>query len=140
MQKVSNWNKPIVEATISPDGHAIAFSSPINNVLQVFVMLTSGGSPLQLTNDEGNKFVSSFSADGTKVYYIVEFGREETWAVQPLEENLNLLLPGLMQYRQLTPNTCITLELRKGIKSLEAKKRGSTKKACLSLRKIWPQA
>ena len=36
---------------------------------QVFLMLTSGGEPLQLTNDEGDKFVNSFSPDGKEVYY-----------------------------------------------------------------------
>ncbi|HSE43246.1 MAG TPA: protein kinase [Acidobacteriota bacterium] len=84
VHQISNWNKPIIEACISPDGHSVAFSAPVNNILQVFVMLTSGGSPLQLTNDEGNKLVSSFSADGTKIYYSRELGREETWAVPTL--------------------------------------------------------
>jgi serine/threonine protein kinase/Tol biopolymer transport system component len=84
VRQVSNWNKVIVEATISPDGNTIAFSAPVENILQVFVMLTSGGEPLQLTNDEGNKIVSSFSFDGTKIYYSRDFGREETWAVPTL--------------------------------------------------------
>ena len=32
-------------------------------------MLTSGGEPLQLTNDEGDKFVDNFSPDGKEIYY-----------------------------------------------------------------------
>ena len=32
-------------------------------------MLTSGGEPLQLTTDAGDESVSSFSADGTQIYY-----------------------------------------------------------------------
>ncbi len=93
--QVSHWNKPIVEATISPDGHSVAFSTPANNILQVFVMLTSGGDPLQLTNDGGNKFVSSFSADGTKIYYAREMGRDETWAVPTLGGKPEFVVPGL---------------------------------------------
>jgi len=48
-------------------------------------MLTSGGEPLQLTNDEGNKFVDNFSADGKEVYYTRFLGRDpEVWAVPTL--------------------------------------------------------
>ena len=42
-------------ARLSPDGHAVAFVSPVAGVTQVFLMLTSGGEPLQLTNDEADK-------------------------------------------------------------------------------------
>jgi len=46
-------------------------------------MLTSGGEPLQLTNDEVDKFVEDFSPDGKEVYY-GSFGRDEVWAVPTL--------------------------------------------------------
>jgi serine/threonine protein kinase len=73
--QISQWNKPINSATLSPDGHAVAFTSPVRGVDQVFLMLTSGGEPLQLTNDQGDKFVDSFSPDGNQVYYGANFGR-----------------------------------------------------------------
>jgi serine/threonine protein kinase/Tol biopolymer transport system component len=82
--QVSRWNKPMIEARLSPDGHTVAFSSAVDGILQVFVMLTSGGEPLQLTFDEGNKIIAGFSADGTKVYYIRILGLEESWAVPTL--------------------------------------------------------
>jgi len=47
-------------------------------------MLTSGGEPLQLTNDEGDKFVNAFSSDGREVYYRRTFGQVEVWAVPTL--------------------------------------------------------
>jgi hypothetical protein len=47
-------------------------------------MLTSGGEPLQLTNDEGDKTVENFSADGKEVYYISPPGRDGVWAVPTL--------------------------------------------------------
>ena len=67
--RVSQWNKPMRFATLSPDGHAVAFSSPVDSVGQVFLMLTSGGKPLQLTNDEGSKYVDNFSPDGKEIYF-----------------------------------------------------------------------
>ena len=71
-------------ARLSPDGHAVAFVSPVGGVPQVFLMLTSGGEPLQLTNDEGDKFVDTFSPDGREIYYGRVFGRAEIWAVPTL--------------------------------------------------------
>jgi Tol biopolymer transport system component/predicted Ser/Thr protein kinase len=82
--QVSQWNKPMDNARLSPDGHTVAFTSPAGGVAQVFVMLTSGGEPLQLTNDEGDKVVGTYSADGREVYYRRILGREELWAVPTL--------------------------------------------------------
>jgi Tol biopolymer transport system component len=47
-------------------------------------MLTSGGEPLQLTSDEGQKRIDSFSPDGKDVYFERSVGREEVWAVPTL--------------------------------------------------------
>jgi len=82
--QISHWNKSMNGARLSPDGHAVAFTSPAGGVRQVFVMLTSGGEPLQLTNDEGGKLVDSFSPDGTEIYYERSLGRDEVWAVPTL--------------------------------------------------------
>ncbi len=82
--QISHWNKLIDSARISPDGHTVAFGSASGGIAQVFLMLTSGGGPLQLTHDEGEKIVESFSADGTEIYYIRNLGRDEVWAVPTL--------------------------------------------------------
>jgi len=82
--QISQWNKPINTARLSPDGHAVAFTSTVGDVSQVFLMLTSGGEPLQLTTDEGDKFVDNFSPDGKEVYYGRTLGQPETWAVPTL--------------------------------------------------------
>ncbi len=50
----------------------------------MFLMLTSGGEPLQLTNDEGDKDVDNFSPDGKEIYYTRLLGRDEVWAVPTL--------------------------------------------------------
>jgi serine/threonine protein kinase/Tol biopolymer transport system component len=85
--QISQWNKPMNYARVSPDGHAVAFVSPVGGIAQVFLMLTSGGEPLQLTNDEGDKFVNAFSPDGREVYYRRSLGRDEVWAVPSLGGN-----------------------------------------------------
>ncbi|HEV1993914.1 MAG TPA: protein kinase [Candidatus Acidoferrum sp.] len=82
--QISHWNKPMVGAKLSPDGHTVTFISQVGTIDQVFVMLSSGGDPLQLTNDEGNKLVDSFSPDGTHIYYARSLGRYEVWAVPTL--------------------------------------------------------
>ena len=82
--QISQWNKPMNDARLSPGGRAVAFASPVGGVAQVFLMLTSGGEPLQLTNDEGDKHVDTFSPDGTEVYYARFLGRDEVWAVPAL--------------------------------------------------------
>jgi serine/threonine protein kinase len=82
--KISQWNNPMNEAKLSPDGHAVAFVSPVAGIAQVFLMLTSGGEPLQLTNDEGDKVLNNFSPDGKEVYYGRFLGRDEVWAVPTL--------------------------------------------------------
>jgi serine/threonine protein kinase len=84
VKKISHWNKPMQDATLSPDGHTVAFGSPVGGTFQVFVMLTSGGDPLQLTSDEGDKEVAGFSSDGGEIFYERSLGNFEVWAVPTL--------------------------------------------------------
>jgi serine/threonine protein kinase len=93
--QISHWHKPISQAILSPDGHTVAFTSYFQGYEQVFVMLTSGGDPLQLTSDEGSKRLNSFSADGTQIYYQRELGaKEEIWAMPTLGGTPTRLLQG----------------------------------------------
>jgi serine/threonine protein kinase len=82
--QISQWNKPMDSPKLSPDGHSVAFISPAGGVSQVFLMLTSGGEPLQLTNDEGDKSRVVFSPDGKEIYYERSLGNAEVWAVPAL--------------------------------------------------------
>ena len=93
LRQISHWNKPMEWAVLSPDGNAVAFSSPVDGLYQVFVMLTSGGDPLQLTHDEGDKAVETFSADGREVYYR-NWRLDEQWAVPSLGGTPRRLLSG----------------------------------------------
>ncbi|HXM99315.1 MAG TPA: protein kinase [Candidatus Dormibacteraeota bacterium] len=94
IMQISNWDKPMNTARLSPDGHTVAFSSPVAGVAQVFVMLASGGEPLQLTSDEGEKIVSNFSADGTQIYYVRVFGQDQSWAIPTLGGSPHRLVNG----------------------------------------------
>jgi serine/threonine protein kinase len=95
ISQISHWDKPMYGAALSPDGHTVAFSSQVAGVAQVFVMLTSGGEPLQLTNDEGDKFVDSFSPDGTQIYYSRNRSSDEEWAIPTLGGTPTRIAAGL---------------------------------------------
>ena len=82
--KISHWNKPMDRAVLSPDGRTVAFTSPVEGFDQVFVMLASGGEPLQLTRDSSDKKVDNFSVDGTEIYFVQTLGSDEIWAVPTL--------------------------------------------------------
>jgi serine/threonine protein kinase len=85
--QISHWKKPMDSARLSPDGHTVAFSSPVGGVTQVFIMLISGGEPLQLTSDSADKVVNGFSADGTEIFYRTETGANDIWVVPTLGGN-----------------------------------------------------
>ncbi len=92
--QISRWDKPMENARISPDGHTVAFTSQVAGISQVFVILTSGGEPLQLTNDGGDKIVDNFSTDGTEIYYGRFQGNDEGWAVPTLGGKPNRVASG----------------------------------------------
>lgn len=81
--QISQWNKPMGRVRLSPEGHSVVFDSPVGGVHQLFVMLTSGGEPLQVTSDAGNKFPLSFSPDGTEIYFEKD-PEMELWRVPTL--------------------------------------------------------
>jgi len=82
--QISHWNKPMNNVVLSPDGRTVAFTSTVGDIDQVFVMLASGGEPLQLTNDSANKVVNSFSQDGTEIYYTFAWPENEIRSVPTL--------------------------------------------------------
>ena len=69
---------------VTPDGHAVAFASPVSGINQIFLMLTSA-EPLQLTNDEWAQVCGRFLPDGKEVYYggydLRGARADEVWAV-----------------------------------------------------------
>jgi serine/threonine protein kinase len=94
IRQISHWNKPMNDAVLSPDGRTVAFTSPVADVDQVFVMLASGGDPLQLTSDSSSKVLDSFSADGTQIYYGINRIAEEIHSVPTLGGTPVVVAPG----------------------------------------------
>jgi len=92
--KISSWNKTMDNSALSPDGRTMAFTSPVDGYDQVFVMLTSGGEPLQLTKDESNKVVRGFSSDGSEIYFAQTLGEYEIWSIPTLGGNAKHLASG----------------------------------------------
>ncbi|MGB7129536.1 MAG: WD40 repeat domain-containing serine/threonine protein kinase, partial [Candidatus Sulfotelmatobacter sp.] len=92
--RISSWNKTMDTAALSPDGRTVAFISPVDGYDQVFVMLTSGGEPLQLTKDEGDKRVRGFSSDGTEIFFAQTMGEYEIWSIPTLGGNPKHLASG----------------------------------------------
>jgi serine/threonine protein kinase len=100
VSKISDWNKSMNYTATSPDGRTIAFTSPVDGYDQVFVMLASGGEPLQLTKDEGNKSVISFSTDGTSLYFGQTLGAPEIRVIPTLGGTAQRMAAGVT----LTPS------------------------------------
>ncbi len=82
--KISEWNRTMQSPILSPDGRTLAFTSPVDGYDQMFVMLTSGGQPLQLTKDEGNKTPLAFSQDGNEILFGPSIGDYEIWSIPTL--------------------------------------------------------
>jgi serine/threonine protein kinase/Tol biopolymer transport system component len=95
IRKITQWNKLMYRVALAPDGRTIAFTSPVEGYDQVFVMLTSGGDPLQLTRDDGNKVVLSFSSDGTEIYLEQTLGEEDVWSIPTLGGTAKHLATGI---------------------------------------------
>jgi serine/threonine protein kinase/Tol biopolymer transport system component len=93
--KISSWNKTMRHAALSPDGRTVAFTSPVEGYDQVFVMLASGGQPLQLTKDESDKAVEGFSFEGTEIYFAQTLGEDELWSIPTLGGAAKRLAAGL---------------------------------------------
>ena len=92
-------------AKLSPDGHTVAFGSPVGGTFQVFVMLTSGGDPPQLTSDEGDKEVAGFSSDGGEIFYERSLGNFETWGIPTLGGATRKVLEGFAPVPSLDGNS-----------------------------------
>ena len=81
------------EATISPDGSTIVFTSLRSGDLEIWAMDADGSNPRQLTDDLGYEGGAFFSADGSQIVYRAFHPRDE----EELADYENLLSQNLVR-------------------------------------------
>lgn len=69
LRRLTNSPGYDTEATISPDGPTIVFTSVRNGDLDIYTMDADGGNVRQLTSEEGYDGGAFFSADGRQIVY-----------------------------------------------------------------------
>jgi len=81
------------EATISPDGETIIFTSLRDGDLNLWAMDADGSNPRQLTDELGYQGGAFFSADGSQIVYRAHIPRDD----QEVSDYLDLLDRGLVR-------------------------------------------
>jgi Tol biopolymer transport system component len=69
LQRLTNWNAYTAEATVSPDGRTIVFTSTKDGDLEIYTMGVDGSNVRRLTNAPGYDGGPFFSPDGSKIVY-----------------------------------------------------------------------
>jgi Tol biopolymer transport system component len=69
LQRLTNWNVYTAEATVSPDGKRIVFTSTKDGDLDIYTMNVDGSDVRRLTTAVGYDGGPFFSPDGTKIVY-----------------------------------------------------------------------
>lgn len=81
------------EATISPDGNSIIFTSIRDGDIDLYTMDPVGGNVIRLTNEPGYDGGAFYSADGTKIVYRASRPKTD----EELKEFKNLVENGLVR-------------------------------------------
>ena len=69
LRRLTNWNAYTAEATVSPDGKTIVFTSTKDGDLEIYTMNIDGSNVRRLTNAPGYDGGPFFSPDGSKIVY-----------------------------------------------------------------------
>ncbi len=69
LQRLTNWNAYTAEATVSPDGQSVVFTSTKDGDLEIYTMRVDGSNLRRLTNVPGYDGGAFFSPDGTRIIY-----------------------------------------------------------------------
>jgi Tol biopolymer transport system component len=65
----------------SPDGTKLVYTSTRSGSSQVFLISANGGTPVQLTNEMNGAFNPTWSADGSRIYFVSVVGAPSLRAV-----------------------------------------------------------
>lgn len=69
LQRLTSWNAYTAEATVSPDGQSVVFTSTKDGDLEIYTMRVDGSNVRRLTNVPGYDGGAFFSPDGTRIIY-----------------------------------------------------------------------
>jgi Tol biopolymer transport system component len=69
LQRLTNWNAYTAEATVSPDGRTIVFTSTKDGDLEIYTMGVDGSNVRRLTSTPGYDGGPFFSPDGSMIVY-----------------------------------------------------------------------
>jgi Tol biopolymer transport system component len=69
LQRLTNWNAYTAEATVSPDGQRVVFTSTKDGDLEIYTMNVDGSDVRRLTNSPGYDGGPFYSPDGEKIVY-----------------------------------------------------------------------
>jgi Tol biopolymer transport system component len=69
LRRLTSWNAYTAEATVSPDGKTIVFTSTKDGDLEIYTMSVDGSNVRRLTNAPGYDGGPFFSPDGTKIVF-----------------------------------------------------------------------
>lgn len=69
LQRLTNWDAYTAEATLSPDGKTVVFTTTKDGDLEIYTMGVDGSNVRRLTNTPGYDGGPFFSPDGSKIVY-----------------------------------------------------------------------
>ena len=69
LRRLTNWNAYTAEATLSPDGKTVVFTSTKDGDLEIYTMNVDGTDVRRLTSTPGYDGGPFFSPDGSKIVY-----------------------------------------------------------------------
>lgn len=69
LQRLTNWNAYTAEATVSPNGQRVVFTSTKDGDLEIYTMNVDGSDVRRLTNSPGYDGGPFYSPDGAKIVY-----------------------------------------------------------------------
>jgi len=101
-QQLTNQKGYDAEATVSPKGDKIVFTSTRSGDLELWIMNIDGSNPIQITNELGYDGGAFFSPDGKKIVYRASRPKTE----EEVKEYKELLAQGLVAPTTMEIYTC----------------------------------
>ena len=115
--QLTNFTDSARSPQLSPDGRMLAFfrgNYPLSPSEQLYVKMLPDGEPVQLSHEEGLKWGSSFSRDGSRIAYGLVRGDWQTMVTPVLGGQPQLLLSNATGLTWTDPHHVMFSEIRGG--------------------------